>query len=186
MWSLFKENIISNLPQILRKDPLVNELAKAAGKSLDDSNSEVIDQYKNLYFVDTATWGLESFEKELGITSDLEKSYESRRAVIQAKWRGAGKLTLDVIDSICDSWKNADVDVQFDEGIISIKFVDTGGIPENLEDLKEQIENVKPAHIPVMWLFSYLTWDMLETIFPSWDALEARNLTWDELEVTVK
>lgn len=167
-------------------DPFINEMANAAGKSLDDSKAAVIDQYNNLYFVDTATWGLNQFEKELGTVSDLDKSFEARRSVIQAKWRGAGKLTLDVIDSICDSWKNANVDVRFDEGIINIKFIDTGGIPENLEDLKAQIEDVKPGHIPVMWLFSYLTWDLLESIFPTWDALEARNLTWDELEKIVK
>lgn len=169
----------------MREDPIINELAKVSGAVLDESKESALDLNDNLYFIDSATWGLIEFEKELAIDTDFEKSYDLRRSLIQAKNVGAGKLTLDVIDSICDSWKKSDVDVTFEDGNINIKFVDTGGVPEGLEDLKKQIEDIKPAHIPVIWLFSYLTFNLLESLFTDWNNLESQNLTWDELELKV-
>lgn len=182
---MYKDKIISSLHKIMRDDPITNELAKASGHILDKLEESILDLYDNLFYFDSATWGLDKFEYELGINTDLDKSYDLRRSVIQAKTIGDGKLNLSVIDSICDSWKKSNVDVSFEDGNINIKFVDTGGVPEGLDDLKKQIVEIKPAHIPIVWLFSYLTLDLLESLFIDWDDLESQNLTWDELEVKV-
>ncbi|MNJ78365.1 hypothetical protein D3C77_761030 [compost metagenome] len=42
------------------------------------------------------------------------------------------------------------------EWSFTIKFIDTLGIPPNLDDLKAVIEEVKPAHMKVEYEFSYL------------------------------
>lgn len=180
-----KDILLGYLHKIMRKDVIINLLMNGAGlkmKSIEDAIKEVAD---NLLFVDRATWGLDLFEKELGIVTNYARSYEQRRASIKAKARGTGKLSLELIDAVCDAWKRADVLVWFEGGVIKIKFVDTGGVPEQIDDLKSQIEDIKPAHLPVEWLYSYLTWDLLESFNLTWDELEALNLTWDELEVKV-
>lgn len=169
----------------MRKDVLVNLLMNGAGlkmQNIEDAIKEIAD---NLFFVDKATWGLDFFEKELGIVTNHARSYEDRRASIKAKARGTGKLSLELIDAVCDAWKRADVLVWFEDGTIKIKFIDTGGVPEQIDDLKAQIEDIKPAHLPVEWLYSYL----LAGMFDEWNLTAAEfnqaALTAEEWNITI-
>ncbi|MCB8818355.1 YmfQ family protein [Desulfosporosinus shakirovi] len=45
--------------------------------------------------VSTATWALDSYEKDLGITTDYSKPLRYRRSVIESKWRGSGNTALE-------------------------------------------------------------------------------------------
>jgi len=180
-----KEKLINNLHALKRIDPVTAQIMHSTGLSLDEIEEALKDLVDNLFFVDRATWGLDLFEKELGIEIDHSKGFDERRSIIKAKSRGSGKLTLDLIDSVCDAWKRADVLVTFEGGTIKIKFVDTGGVPENIDDLKNQIEDIKPAHLPVEWLYSY--W--IAGVFDEWNLtaaeFDAANLTAAEWDVTI-
>ncbi len=107
-----------------------------------------------------------------------------RRAVIKSKQRGYGTVTVSLIKNVAESYANGTVEVteQFELYQFTISFIDTRGIPPNLDDLKEVIEKIKPAHLAVIYTFTYLNWDELDAKNLTWDELDAKNLTWDEFE----
>lgn len=134
--------------------------------------------------IDTATWGLELWEKYLGLEIDVSKSREFRRERIKAKIRGTGTVTKQMIENVAKSYSNGEVNVIEDTAGYSfnVKFVGTKGIPENMADLKLTIEEIKPAHLAFTFEYTWMTWDEFDgynKVFDQWDTL---NLTWDELE----
>lgn len=136
---------------------------------------KALDETLDQFFVRTATWGLERWEFELGIATDLTKPIEQRRAVVESKLRGSGKFSGRLVKNVAEAYDGGTVDVTFQpsEWSFTITFIDTIGIPPNLDDLKAVIEEIKPAHLAVEYEFSYLlirdihnvmTLNQLETI----------------------
>lgn len=150
-----KEKILKLLHRILRNDIISNEIARTTGNYIDNIEFEIND-VQNQFFLDTATWGLDIFEKELDIDTISSKNYSDRRSVISAKWRGAGKLTLELIKQTADAFVNGDIDVTF-TGIINIDFTSNVGKPPNIEDVYKAIEDIKPAHLGVKYIFRFRT-----------------------------
>lgn len=110
------------------------------------------------FFVRTATWGLNRWESELGVETDLSKPLEQRRAVVESRLRGNGKFLGQLVKSVAEAYDGGKVKVSFQPAVWSftVKFIDTLGIPPNLDDLKAVIEEIKPAHLDVTYEFSYL------------------------------
>lgn len=123
-----------------------------------DSLFTALDETLNQFFVKTATWGLDRWESELGIQTELEKPIEQRRALVESRLRGAGNFTGRLVKNVAESYDGGTVNVTFEpaEYSFTIQFIDTIGIPPNLEDLKAVIEEIKPAHMAVVYEFSYL------------------------------
>lgn len=139
----------------MRKDPYLIELFTGVGLSLDEYKA-YLDDVALQFNVDTATWGLDVFEKELGVIW-RGKPIDDRRASIKAKWRSSGKSDIYLIQQVADAWKNGKVKVEFrEDGKIHIIFVGEYGVPTNLEDLENAIDEVKPAHLPLFYHFAYL------------------------------
>ncbi|NPV52229.1 MAG: YmfQ family protein [Firmicutes bacterium] len=137
----------------------------------------VLDQF----FVDRATWGLEIWEKELGIPVDPTKPDDFRRSVIKSKIRGVGTATVDLIKQVAAAFSGGEVDViEYPaEYCFVVKFIGTRGIPPNLNDLTDSIEQVKPAHLVFSYAYTYLVWQ--EALTYIWT--EASGMTWDQFRV---
>lgn len=134
--------------------------------------------------IDTADYTLDRWEKEYGIEVNSSKDIDFRKSVIKSKMRGTGTVTIKLIKEVAESYVNGGVDIveHNDEFYFIVKFIGVKGIPPNLEDLKEEIENIKPAHLGVLYTFIYLTWDQYEVYnmtCAEWDIL---NLTCDEFQ----
>jgi hypothetical protein len=110
---------------------------------------ECIDELANNLYVQTATWGLDYFEAELGIDTDISKTYEERRERILAKKRGTGTSTKQMIRNTAESFTAGEVVVieNFKDYSFSIKFIDTNGSPRNIDTLTNMIDEIKPAHL---------------------------------------
>lgn len=146
--------MIRTLPLFLRKSVLVQE--KFGAEEIEFGNREArLEDIRLQMSIDTATWGLVIYENELNIPTDLSKSYEDRRAVIKSKWRGSGKVDRTLIKSVADAFTNGACDVGFD-GSIVVKFNSFHGVPDNLDDVKNAIEEIKPCHLPVKYEYTYL------------------------------
>lgn len=119
---------------------------------------EALDETLQQFFVRTATWGLDRWESELGIATDPSKPLDQRRAVVESKLRGSGKFSGRLVKSVAEAYDSGTVDVSFQpaDWSFTVKFVDTLGIPPNLDDLRAVIDEIKPAHLAVVYEFSYL------------------------------
>jgi hypothetical protein len=114
-----------------------------------------IDDIELQFDINTATWGVDYYEKELNIITDYTKDLDYRRSVVKSKWRSDGKLDSDLIKRVCDSFSNGNVQVTYD-GIIRVKFTSVVGTPPNMDDLKNAVEQIKPAFILLEYLYRYL------------------------------
>lgn len=152
------DNMLSSLPTAYRKDAWVIALLSAIA-GVDDAQRADADETAQQMFLDSMTWALAIEERIAGITPAAGASLEERRSVLQAKWRSAtGKCDVDLIQRVCDSWQNGEVDVDFADGEIVLRFVGAYGVPDAdaLAALQSAVQEVIPAHLAVAYLYRYL------------------------------
>jgi len=147
--------MLGYLPPHWRKSKVFETIMDAEGAEFDSILAEIGDIQAQLD-IDKATWGLEIYEKELGLQTDISKPLEDRRSVIKSKLRGTGKADAELIKVVADSYTNGDVDVDFRNGTICIRFANVLGAPPNLQDLTNSIEELRPAHLPFGFEYLYL------------------------------
>ena len=150
-----KEKLLNAIHRLYRKDKWLNDLFNAAGIEI-DRLEEYIDDLKAQYFLDTATWSLDADERDTGLTANRGKPYEDRRAALIAKERASGKVDILLLQAVADAWRNGSIEVDFVEGKIQVQFVSGYGIPADLESLQEALDNTKPAHLAIVYIFRYL------------------------------
>lgn len=149
--------MFSYLPGYYESSRIMQSDMNSKGVELDELY-KALDETLNQFYVRTATWGLDRWEEELGLTTELAKPIEQRRALVESKLRGAGQFSGRLVKNVAEAYDGGTVDVSFQpaEWSFTIKFVDTIGVPPNLDDLKMVIEEIKPAHLKVEYEFSYL------------------------------
>lgn len=135
--------------------------------------------------INTATWGLKYWEEALGIVTITSDSYDIRRSRVLSKWRGVGNFSAQLIRSMAEAYSNGDVSVTVDipNFVVTVTFTGSKGIPSNIDDLKAQIDNVAHAHLETKYVYTYLTWNELDTANHTWDYQDAQALTWNQYEV---
>jgi hypothetical protein len=178
------KEMLSYCPRYYETSRVFKSCLQASGEEFDNLKlgiEEILDQF----FVPTATWGLDRWEEELGLTSYAGKPLDQRRSRIISKLRGMGTVTVSLIKNVAESYVYGTVEVTENpsEYSFTITFVDKHGIPPNFDDLKAAIEEIKPAHLAVNYVLRYLIWDELDAAALTWDALDAKALTWDEFEL---
>lgn len=50
-------------------------------------------------------------------------------------------------------------------GYVQIHFPGYTGMPENMEQLKTQVEKILPCHLEIVYVYTYATWSVLEAAF---------------------
>jgi hypothetical protein len=146
--------LIEYLPSFMQNSKTYEAIFGADEAELIEFENSIEDLELQLN-IDTATWALEIYEKDLGIKTDTSKSLYERRSVIKSKERGTGKVDADLIKKVVDAYANGDADVDFND-IIYITFTSVLGRPPNLGDLTNAVEGIKPAHLAVEYLYKYL------------------------------
>ncbi|MEF3313335.1 DUF2313 domain-containing protein [Paenibacillus sp. GYB004] len=153
------QKMLLRLQPFMRKSSVYKAIFDAEAGQFDGRDAAIADLRLQLS-VDTATWALGVYEAELGIVTESGKPIAERRSVVKSKMRGTGKVDAALIKLVADSFSNGDVVVQFD-GTIKITFTSVVGTPPNLQDLKLAIEDIKPAHLGVIYIFLYNQYQQL-------------------------
>lgn len=138
--------MMSFIPWYYLESVVMNELIDASGIEFDNVR-DVIDDILNQFFVATATWGLDSWEKFLGIT-DTSKTIDARRQAIIQKINGSQTATLDfmtrLVNQYIDDASGIVVDHPETYSIeIDIPLIDK----ENLKKISQDVNTYIPAHI---------------------------------------
>lgn len=171
--------LIDKLPSFYKQSDSVIDIQGSLEKErciLEENIKKLI----NDLFVITSE-NIERWEKLVGIKSDVSKTLEFRKTNVIARIRGKGTTTVDLIKNVSISYSNGEVDVIEDNENYKfiVRFVGQKGIPTNLNDLKNAIEEIKPAHLEVEYQFIYNTWNMISYL--TWN--EANTSTWKSLRV---
>lgn len=169
--------LLDHLPDYYSGVKEIRLLSQIEGNELDGLSASFEEAF-NQRFVDTATWGLVRWEKELGINPTAGQPFDQRRSVIRSKMRGTGTVTVRLMKSVAEAFDRGALEVTVQPELYSftIRFVDTLGAPPNVNDLKAAIENIKPAHLTVIYKYKYLLISQIHKTMTI-DELQQRRLT---------
>lgn len=174
------------IPELMKYLPLYYNRKEGLMSTIQDSISEEVGRVNyfnedmlNQSSVNSSTWGLDIWEKDLGIETDISKTYEARREAIIAKLRGSGTVTAQMLKNTALAFTNAEIEVIENHNNYSfiIKFVGIKGIPPNMQDFIEMVENIKPAHLGYSIEYMFSWWNNIKTL--TWD--QAKAYTWSEI-----
>lgn len=170
--------LIQYLPNFYYNSEEVKNIQYSLGIENDKLQRAIMDLLDQL-FVNSATWGLEYWEKYLGLEVDRGETLENRRGRVMTRLRGQGTTTKAMIKNICRSFTGGEVEVIEDSSNYRfiIKFIDIKGVPGNIDYLASSIEEIKPAHLGFSFEYTYTVWDNLRP--KTWGELSSK--TWDEL-----
>ncbi|MCO1603656.1 YmfQ family protein [Desulfosporosinus nitroreducens] len=140
-----------------------------------------IDDVLSQCFVDSATWGLDYWESQLGLTTEVNKPIDRRRESIKAKIRGSGTTTKQMIIDTASAFSGGEVDViEYPaEYRFEVRFTGVKGIPPNMPGFIQMLEQIKPTHLGYSFKYSYTWWDSLKSL--TWNSVNL--MTWNELRV---
>lgn len=189
---IFSDDAGSDQPEIATPDlmqylPPYYSREKGEMLAIQRANAEelgklryAVDDLLRQFFVMTATWGLDLWEQELGLTTDRSKSYERRREIILAKLRGAGTTTKEMIKNVATAFSGGEVAVieYPEEYRFVVQFIGIKGIPPNMAGFIAMLEDIKPAHLVCEFKYTYTVWNMLGEL--TWN--QAEQKTWNELK----
>lgn len=169
----------SYVPELLRGSRLFSTVLSVEGTEMDElsaSQQEVLAQF---YIETAADWGLDRWEEMLGLSSYAAKPLDQRRSRIIAKLRGMGTVTVTLVQNVAESYTYGKVAVIEHPGQygFTVKFVDSRGVPLNINDVKDAIEKIKPAHLAVSYEFTFTTWQEVRAL--NWG--QVKNGNWEQL-----
>lgn len=167
---------INRLQPFQRNSGVYQSLFDSENTQFDTRNSNIID-LQNQMDVDTATWGLSYYESDYNITPGANDTYDERRSVIKAKMRGVGKVDADLIKNVADSFTNGNVDVSFSNSTITVTFTSIVGTPPNESQFKLAIDEIKPCHLAIVYVYLYNKWSVIANY--TWSHID--TYTWEQV-----
>lgn len=129
----------------------------------------------------TTTTNFTQHEKDAGLTS-ITADNETKRARVLSRIQGGGVLTKQALDELIFIYDKTGcmINEQFSNYIVTITFTGRKGQPYNLDEIKAAVDEVKPAHIKIEYVFSKNIWADLTDKLNTWG--NASSLTWGDAE----
>ena len=136
---------------------------------------------ENQFFVILSDKNIENHERDVGITPELSADIETRRGRVMSKLRGTGTVTKTMMKNVAASFVNGDIEIieYPSEYCFAVKFTSRTGIPYNITDIQNMIEEIKPAHLAVEYIFTYRLWQDVTEALEDWN--DAGSYTWENL-----
>ena len=134
------------IPKFLPNDPAFAETQRVLSWEHERYRLKIIDFAKQFH-PQTATWGLSTWEEELGLKTDLNEDLELRRSKVMAKLLGASPMTVANTNKLVNLFTNdgkAYVDELPEDGTIKII------IPSKkayVDEMRNALDELLPAHL---------------------------------------
>lgn len=183
--SINSSTLLSYQPGYYKGSIVINNINNANAIELNSFNT-MIENVLNQFFISSADTSLGRWEKEFGININNNRTLSERISRVLAKIRGQGTTTEEIIKEIIKSWTNSEVeilesstysslnsftheelksktydDLKGEYYEIKIFFIDSIGIPSQMQDVYNAINIVIPAHLNIRYIFKYLAYQAL-------------------------
>lgn len=166
------------MPGYYRKSKVMNDLIHSIENEFERLKSETT-LTENQFFVILSDRDIKNHEEDVGLISDTSADIETRRGRVLSKLRGTGTVTKTMMKNVAASFVNGDIEIieYPSEYCFAVKFTSKTGVPYNIADIQAMIEEIKPAHLAVEYIFTYRLWqDVLDEI-QIWTT--AKNYSWE-------
>lgn len=171
---------MSDLPAYYRKSKVMNMLFRSIESEYKRLRNEVT-LTENQFFVILAGKNIQNHEQDVGVIPDEAADLETRRGRVLSKLRGTGTVTKTMMKNVAASFVNGDIEITEypSRYMFSVAFTSKQGVPYNLQDIKDMIEEIKPAHLAVEYIFTYRLWEDVKNDLQNWTMV--KPYTWEEL-----
>lgn len=168
------------MPGYYRKSKVMQELIKSIELEFERLKEEVT-LTENQFFVVLADKDIQKHEADVGLTPDPNADIETRRGRVMSKLRGTGTVTKTMMKNVAASFVNGDIEIieYTSEYCFAVKFTSRTGIPYNIADIKAMVEEIKPAHLAVEYIFTYRLWQDVIDALGNWTTV--KTYTWEYL-----
>ena len=158
------------------------ELA-AEGMALDGDYASLTETETEFSPATASGYGLDRWEELFPFIPAYRTIADRRRAIAALLRIDGASFTPDAInDTIAGCGIRAVVTETETPMTVSVSFPYNRGEPDDLEDLRERIEQIIPCHLDVEYVFVFVLWWELEALFTCWAEVEAAAESWRELE----
>ena len=149
--------MIVRLPDYYRKSKVVKDLYAVIQKLLDKVAEDISAEDLRLFITTTDNFSLH--EKDV-VLPEISADNQTKRARVIARLQGNNLLTKAEFERLILIYDKTGCTIteDFANYTANILFGDRTGIPYNLEQIREAVEEVKPAHIKVNYEFLRNTW----------------------------
>lgn len=174
-------NLIELYPDHLQ-NKTISEILKVEQYQL-ELEEKAIDNLIREFFIDTATFSLDTWAKFAGIEDNPLLDLDIRRSNIKAALKSKEVTTVEVIKSIAESYSNGTCEIIEDYANykFTVKFTGTVGVPSRIDEIRKIIDKVKPAHLAYDFEFKYRTWNDIKAYGKTWNEWKAYGKTWKDL-----
>lgn len=174
-------NLIELYPDHLQ-NKTISEILKVEQYQL-ELEEKAIDNLIREFFIDTATFSLDTWAKFAGIEDDPLLDLDVRRSNIKAALKAKEVTTVEVIKSIAESYSNGTCEIIEDYANykFTVKFTGTVGVPSRIDEIRKIIDKVKPAHLAYDFEYKYRTWNDIKAYGKTWNEWKAYGKTWKDL-----
>lgn len=145
-------NLAEYLPLFVSQDKEINTLLSVESKEHNRQRELLIDILKQ-FFIHSATWGLDHWEKVFAIYSKPNESYELRRAKIYAKLQSKQISTVQFLQQLASKFFPSNTTVEIKEVNSKNLFyliANYTALDNDYFALLDAIEIYKPAHLAMI------------------------------------
>lgn len=141
----YKVDVLRYLPKFLSKDASFKATEDALSEEHEKLRLLIIDICKQM-FVETATWGLNDWERVYGIRTDEDLSIEKRRENLLIKIQGAQTVTTPQLEKLVNNVvPTSDAKVIENTAPNQFKIVMETAVA--VDEVRKVVEQYKPAHL---------------------------------------
>jgi hypothetical protein len=162
------EELKSYLPIYYQESKQINAKCDSTGQELEDLYNNILD-LTNQCFPQTATWGIEYWEKFLDIPINSAEDIKTRRAKVITKISRSSPMTPFEMRKILQNFIDGVLIVQYPNEYRFEVTLETKTKLENILDaVLREIEETKPAHLTFDIAINYITELLIKKVFSRW------------------
>lgn len=146
-------DVMRYLPRFLAKDPEFLKIQNALSWEHENLRLRLMDISRQFY-IETATWGLSSWERIYEVTPPPGAGYELRRALVKAKMLGAGVMTVEAIKPLVNPFlhrPDAEIDELPTPGTFWV-VIPSG--TDHMGEIRHALAEMSPAHLIYKFRFA--------------------------------
>lgn len=139
---------LSFLPQFILDNPDIKELLEAEQNELDIFN-DYVEMMRNQTSISTSSIYLERYERMFGLNVNASLTDQERIGRILAKLNTRTNSTVQAIKTVVSSITGCPTDIEeyYNQYAFMIDVLRDNNVIINIEDIKEAVEIIKPAHL---------------------------------------
>ena len=174
--------MLDKIPSYYRKSKVMQELFHSIELEFERLKQQV-SLTENQFFVILSDANIQNHEQDVGLTPDQTADIETRRGRVMSRLRGTGTVTKTMMKNVAASFVNGDIEIieYPSQYCFAVKFTSRTGVPYNIADIQAMVEELKPAHLAVEYIFTYRLWEDVIQTLQNWTTV--KNYTWDEVLV---